>query len=209
MNPRMFCRLLTAAVFVLALPVSAEMRPSDPKAFEAQVQKGVAQINEWKRISQQKDGQWQKRRLEVSQLKYDVIRTESALRPLIGTVRMYVHSIGHLSRPDSESAASELAIADGTPLGVGGKDWVTTEYELQFEPSERGWVFFQGKALNSMSIKISEAVGQKATWYELTPPDSTTETLHAIVLRAFEPPQAAPAPKPAPVTPRHKAKTNT
>lgn len=183
----------------LALPlctvIAAEAKPSrsSPKAFEVQVLSAIQMLNQWNVVTQKQDGRWQKRRLDVTTPKYDVVRSESALRPLTGTLRMYVHTIGHAVHNDRDSADQELALADGGPLGVDGKDWVTTEYDLQFEPSERGWMFFQGKCLNSMTIQLSRAQGTSPQWYELTRTELEKKTMHAVVLRAFEPSQYAPA----------------
>lgn len=179
------------------LPAAAKAVRSDPKAFEAMVLDSVRRLNDWKKVIQNKDGLWQKRRLEVSKPKYDVVRSESALRPLVGTLQMYVHSIGHVPNSDRSAAEQELAVAEGGPLGIDGKDWVTIEYQLQFEPRDAGWVFFAGKCLNSMTVKINQATGSADKWYELTPEELKATSVHAEVLRAFDPPPAkrgGPAP---------------
>lgn len=179
------------------VPAFAKTTQANPKAFETLVLESTRRLNDWKKVVQNKEGLWQKRRLEVSKPKYDVVRSESALRPLVGTLQMYVHSIGHLPNSDRDAAEQELAIADGGPLGIDGKDWVTIEYQLQFEPRDAGWIFFAGKCLNSMTVKINQATGAADKWYELTPEELKATSIHAEVLRAFDPPPAkrgGPAP---------------
>lgn len=186
-------RSVISAALCTVLSVKAKSPLVDPRGFETQVLSAIRQLNEWKRVSQREDGRWQKRRLDITNPTYDVVKSESALRPLIGTLRMYVHNIGHAIRDAREEAEQELGIESAGPLGIDGKDWITAEYELQFEPTERGWLFFHGRCVNSMTVQLSRMnpQGGGANWYELTRAELEKKTMHAVVLLAFEPPARA------------------
>lgn len=133
-----------------ALPVISEAQTIDPESFELQVNNGVRLVNEWKRISQDKEGLWQKNFLFVSEVKYDVIKSESVLRPFIGTLKASILKAAGVKHPDKIDAEKELAIEDA-PNVPGGKNAYVLEYDLKFESRAGGWPFLEGRVRDSLT----------------------------------------------------------
>ena len=61
-----------------ALPFVSKAQTTNPESFEIQVKNGRRLVNEWKHLTQDKEGLWQKNFLFVSNIKYDVVKTASA-----------------------------------------------------------------------------------------------------------------------------------
>lgn len=132
-----------------ALPLAGKAQTIDPESFEIQVKNGERLVNEWKHLTQDKEGFWQKHFLFVSNIKYDVIKTASALRPFIGILEVSVlkaAGIKHLTRIDAEN---EVEIEDA-PRVPGGKNAFVLEYDLKFEPRSSGWQLLEGKSRTSL-----------------------------------------------------------
>lgn len=132
-----------------ALPLASKAQTIDPESFEIQVKNGVRLVNKWKHLTQDKEGLWQKHFLFVSNIKYDVIKTASALRPFIGTLEVSVlkaAGIKHLTRIDAENEAE----IEDAPRVPGGKNAFVLEYDLKFEPRYSGWQFLEGKSRTSL-----------------------------------------------------------
>lgn len=132
-----------------ALPLVSKAETTSPESFEIQVKNGERLVNEWRHLTQDKEGLWQKNFLFVSNIKYDVIKTTSALRPFIGTLEVSVlkaASIKHLTRIEAEN---EVEIEDA-PRVPGGKNAFVLEYDLKFESRSSGWQFLEGKSRTSL-----------------------------------------------------------
>ena len=132
-----------------ALPLVSKAETTSPVSFEIQVKNGERLVNEWRHLTQDKEGLWQKNFLFVSNIKYDVIKTTSALRPFIGTLEVSVlkaASIKHLTRIEAEN---EVEIEDA-PRVPGGKNAFVLEYDLKFESRSSGWQFLEGKSRTSL-----------------------------------------------------------
>ncbi len=132
-----------------ALPLVSKAETTSPESFEIQVKNGERLVNEWRHLTQDKEGLWQKNFLFVNNIKYDVIKTTSALRPFIGTLEVSVlkaASIKHLTRIEAEN---EVEIEDA-PRVPGGKNAFVLEYDLKFESRSSGWQFLEGKSRTSL-----------------------------------------------------------
>lgn len=164
----------------ISLSSFAIAKLSDPKSFEGQVKNGVRVLHEWTHLKQGTDGLWQKQWLAVSSTKYDVVKSESALRPLIGTLQttvMSMFSVKHADRSDAEVDRT-VENAPGVP---GGKNAYTLEYELKFEPTRTGWSFLEGRARTSMQLMLG-----RESWIELSVSELRQGGgMHGQVVRAF------------------------
>ena len=132
-----------------ALPFVSKAQTTNPESFEIQVKNGRRLVNEWKHLTQDKEGLWQKNFLFVSNIKYDVVKTASALRPFIGILEVSVLKAAgtkHLTRIEAEN---EVEIEDA-PRVPGGKNAFVLEYDLKFEPRSSGWQFLEGKSRTSL-----------------------------------------------------------
>lgn len=178
-------RELLALASWVALPSFAAETLPDPKSFEAQVKNGVRLLHEWTYLKQGMDGLWQKQWLLVDTTKYDVVKSESALRPLVGTLRTSVVSMFSGKHADRADAETDRTV-ENAPRVLGGKNAYTLEYDLKFEPTSTGWAFLEGKARTSMQLML----GQE-NWIELSASELREgRGMHGHVVRAF----ATPAP---------------
>lgn len=173
-------RDLLALASWIALPSLATAKLPDPKLFEGQVKNGVRVLHEWTHFKRGTDGLWQKQWLLVSSTKYDVVKSESALRPLIGTLQTTVVSMFGVKHADRSDAEVDRTVEDA-PSVPGGKNAYTLEYELKFEPTRTGWSFLEGKARTSMQLMLG-----RESWVELSASDlRQAGGMHGHVVRAF------------------------
>lgn len=179
-----------------ALPTWSIAQSIDPKSFEIQIKNGVRLVNDWKFLKQDSDSLWQKQWLLVDDIKYDVVKSESALRPLVGTLQVSVVSMFGVKQPTRAEAEAEHKIEEA-PRVPSGKNVYTLEYDLKFEPSDAGWSFLEGKARTSLLLMLG-----LHDWINL----SATEMrdgggMHGHIIRAF----ATPVPLKKKPQPRARA----
>jgi hypothetical protein len=95
-----------------ALPMLGSAHAIGPKSFEIQVKNGVRLVNDWISLKQDNDDLWQKQSLLVNEIKYDVVKSESALRPLVGIIQVSVVSMFSVKQHTRAEAESEQNIED-------------------------------------------------------------------------------------------------
>ncbi len=182
-----------------ALPTWSAAQAIDPKSFEIQVKNGVRLVNDWKFLKQDNDGLWQKQWLLVGDIKYDVVKSESALRPLVGTLQVSVVSMFGVKQPTRAEAEAGHNIEDA-PRVPGGKNAYTLEYDFKFEPSDAGWSFLEGKARTSLQLMLG-----RDDWIDLSAAEMRDGGgMHGHIVRAFATPvplKKKPQPRPR-ATPR-------
>jgi hypothetical protein len=164
----------------LALPVWSEAKAVDPKSFEVQVKNGVRIINDWKYLKQDNEGLWQKQWLLIREIKYDVVKSESALRPFIGTLQALVVSM-FSTKQQTRAEAEAGQIIEEAPRVPGGKNAYTLEYDLKFEPTATEWLFLEGKARTSLQLMVG-----RDDWTELSVEEMRDGGgMHGHIVRAF------------------------
>lgn len=176
MNRRDLFTLVSSAL----LPAFAVGKPSDPKSFEAQVKNGTGLLNKWISLKQGEDGLWQKQWLLVDSTKYDVVKSESALRPFVGTLRTTVLSMFTVNHASRSAAEADRTVEDA-PDVPGGKNAYTLEYDLKFEPTDIGWLFLEGRARTSLQLMLG-----RDNWIELSASELREGGgMHGHIVRAF------------------------
>ena len=173
-------------IFLMApaiLPTWSQAQAVDPKTFEAQVNNGIRLINEWKFLKQGDDGLWQKQWLTLSDIKYDVIKSESALRPLVGTIQAKIISLFSARHPNRTQAELESFIEDAPDI-PGGKKTNTLEKDIHIEQSKTSWIFFKGKARTSIQLMVGSY-----NWIDLPAAEMREKGgMHGHIVRAFATP---------------------
>lgn len=158
----------------------------DAKSFEIQIKGGVRLIETWKGL-QQRENLWQKQWLRIANIEYDVVRSESVLRPFVGTVRTMVismFSVKHLDRSEAEAER----LTEAVPSLPGGANAYTIEYDLKFEPTDRSWSFMSGKSRTSLQTMFGNQ-----DWIDLRASDvDEGKGVHGLIVKAFATPPDAP-----------------
>lgn len=145
----------------------------------------TAAINKWTALYQNKEGFWFKQWLSVSDLHVDAIRTQSALRPLVGTLKIRVKVMFGIAHENREMADMESAVEEDTKRGR--KNEYTIDYDLKFAPKGNSWVFFEGKSHTSMQNLLGDA-----SWAVLTSADLLDKpSIHTRIIGLLSTPTKA------------------
>mgnify|MGYP003513663302 CR=1 FL=1 len=169
-------RCWLAAAAALAAPQLSWAQSAAPKQFEAQVRRGARGLHDSQAVLKGEDGLWRKHWLAVDELQYDVIRTPSALRPLMGTlgVQLAVRTgSAHADRRSAEMAQQAQPEAQATRF---------VRYDLWFQPEASHWSFVDGSASSSPHARLE----QDRQWWDVTAAGIRAgSTLDANIVAAF------------------------
>lgn len=145
-------RNLIALIAVCSMSLSAQGALLSPQSFETQIRQGVKKLTGWESVDQNKDGTWRKVSLfQTNILKLDVVKSESLLRPYMGTLHMTFNLVFSDSFPTRESAAASLMHIQ-KDLG----NTSTFECEYQFAPGDVRWEFVSGRTRSSASFAAGD-----------------------------------------------------
>ena len=178
-------------LFFASLPISASLcfptqaANLDAQSFEAQIANATAVINNWTAFYQNKDGLWYKQWLSVSDQSVDAIRTQSALRPLVGTLKTRVKVMFGVARETREMADLESAVEEDAKTGR--KNEYAIDYDLKFVPKGNSWVFFEGKSHTSMQDLMGDDSWTVLTYAALHEKPS----MHTRIIGIFSTPKKA------------------
>lgn len=151
----------------------------DPQSFETQMVNATTAINRWTALYQNKEGYWYKQWLYVSDQHVDAIRTQSVLRPLVGTLKTRVKVMFGVARETRETANMETVVAEDTKTGR--KNEYAIDYDLKFAPKGNSWVFFEGKSHTSMQNLMGDD-----SWVTLTAADLLEKSsMHTLIIGIF------------------------
>lgn len=172
-------RCWLAAAAALAAPQLSFAQSAVPKQFEAQVRRGARGLHDSQAVLKGEDGLWRKHWLVVDELQYDVVRTPSALRPLMGTLGVKLAVRSGSAFADRRSAEMAQA-ARPTQSDAQGTRFV--RYDLWFQPEAAHWSFVDGSASSSPHARLE----QDRQWWDVTAAGIRAgSTLDATIVAAF------------------------
>jgi hypothetical protein len=164
---------LAAAAAALAAPQLSFAQSAVPKQFEAQMRRGARGLHDSQAVLKGEDGLWRKHWLAVDELQYDVIRTPSALRPLMGTLGVQLAVRTGSAHADRRSAEMVQTDAQATRF---------VRYDLWFQPETSHWSFVDGSAFSSPHARLE----QDRQWWDVTAAGIRAgSTLDANIVAAF------------------------
>lgn len=165
---------LTAAA-ALAAPQQSWAQSAAPKQFEAQVRRGARGLHDSQVVLKGDDGLWRKHWLALDELDYDVVRTPSALRPLMGTLGVKLAVRAGSAHADRRSAEMAQSGADAQGMRF-------VRYDLWFKPEATHWSFVDGSASSSPHARLE----QDRQWWDVTAAAIRGgATLDATIVAAF------------------------
>jgi hypothetical protein len=134
-------------------------------------------LDSLKRASNTKEGLWYKEWFSMFEPKLDVLRSESALRPLVGTLQVRIRVMQGALRDSKDAALAESVV--GEALSTGSKNGYTVDYDLRFEPKGNAWMFLDGKSHTS----VQDIIGDHS-WATLTPGmlREHPNTIHSLII---------------------------
>lgn len=148
--------------------------PLSPQSFEKQMTSGVASLNRWDGLYQNKEGLWYRQFMSVSRPVVDVIKSESALRPLVGTFKAQVKVMFGAPQMTQQEAKLETSSEEY----AGGLNEYTIDYDLKFVPKGKAWVFSEGTSYTSLQKRVG-----RTTPVALTPEDlSSNPSVHTQIV---------------------------
>lgn len=133
-----------------------------PQSFEKQMTTAVAALNAWDALYQNKEGLWYRQFVQVSLPAVDVMKSGSALRPLVGTFKAQFKVMFGKPQATREAARLETTSEEYS----GGLNEYTIDYDLKFVPKGKAWAFFEGTSFTSMQKRVGST-----TPVVLTPQD--------------------------------------
>lgn len=126
------------ALLLLAAAVAASARGQTPEQFAAHA--ATVELPALDDVVELKDGRWMRASLGFTKVKYDVVRTDSVLNPVVAVVTYTAVMLRAAPVPDKGAAAS-------APFDLERRDF--NDVEMRFTPTATGWQFSSGRTYNS------------------------------------------------------------
>lgn len=182
MNRRHFATLAAAVAAIAFSPLSSAAGLS-PQSFEAQMRRAIDALNARVDLTERNNGTWVRSWMKVSDVEIDVLKSDSALRPYVGTFKAEVTIMFGAERATRAEAAAETEV-EAAPSVPSGKNQYSIKYDLKFAPKGSAWEFWQGKSITSLRAMMGDAA-----WFELTPANiQEKKSVHTIIIGVLSKP---------------------